>query len=860
MRARDRLFRLVLRLYPAEFRDRFGDDMAAAYREARMDAAMRGRRGAAEFWCGVAGDALVRAPGEHMRMWLSDLRLSGRALRRSPMFTLVAIATLALGIGANTAIFSVVHAVAFQALPSRDPDRLVRLWEKNDKLRIPRFSASVPNYYSWTERATMFEEMGAWRSGGSTITTGGDPQRVSRLDVTWTLLPMLGLKPIAGRTFTADEDQFGRPRVAVLAESLWRTRLGADPAAVGKPIVLDGIPHTVVGIVADRDFIVPISVLVPLSADHARENRSNHVATVIARLKPGVSLAQAQREMDAIALQLGKEFPDDDADWGVTMATVYDWIVPETTRTGLYILLASVGLVLLIACTNIANLTLARGALRRREQAVRLALGASRGRIVREVLTESVLLSLVGGAAGMAIASWAVPLLRTQLATVLPRADAITLNTPVLFFAAAISLVTGLLFGAIPAVLNSRRDVIAALKDESRGGGVRHQSVARRLLVVGQLALATVLLAGAALLVQSFVRLQRVDLGFQPERITTAVIGLPTARYPDQPARWQFFSRLLADIEGTAGVEAAGASSGAPLAGGNTGSPVSAQGPNALGTNRLQADWRMVTPGFFKAMGIPVLRGRPFGAEDRAGGTPVIILSADMARRFWPDEDPIGRVILYGSPYRVVGVVGDVRNTNLASDARPTMYFSSTQFINTQMALVIRTKGDIPVAAVVRKAVSALDPQLAVFNVRSMETLMAANTTQPRVTAWLVGMFAMLALLLAAIGVYGVLAYLVTQRTREIGVRIALGAQPASVLGLVVGHSLRLSVAGIVLGAAVAFLLAPQIQTQLYQVQPRDPATLAAVSLSLLAISVLASYVPARRATRVDPLTALRAE
>jgi putative ABC transport system permease protein len=301
-------------------------------------------------------------------------------------------------------IFSVVHAVAFQALPSRDPDRLVRVSEKNDTLQIPRFSASVPNYYSWTERGTSFEQMGAWRQAGSTLTTGGEPQRVSKLDVTWTLLPMLGVTPIAGRTFTADEDRPGGPRVVILTESLWRSRLGADPAMIGKQVVLNDVPHAVVGIVADRDLIVAVDVFVPLAADLAQENRSNHMMTVIARLKPGVSLQQAQREMDAIALQLGKEFPKDDADWGVTMATVYDWIVPESTRTGLYILLTSVGLVLLIACTNIANLTLARSALRRREQAVRLALGAGRGRVVREALIESVLLSICGGAAGMAIA------------------------------------------------------------------------------------------------------------------------------------------------------------------------------------------------------------------------------------------------------------------------------------------------------------------------------------------------------------------------------------------------------------------------------------------------------------------------
>jgi putative ABC transport system permease protein len=858
---RDRLFRLVLHLYPEEFRDRFGDDMAAAYREARMEAAMRGRRGALQFWTGVAVDALVRAPGEHMRLLLHDVRHAARGLRRTPMFTLVAVVTLALGIGANTAIFSVVHAVALQGLPAREPDRLVRIWEKNDKLQIPRFSASVPNYYSWTERATSFEQMGAWRQDAVTLTTGGDPLRVSKLDVTWTLLPLLGVTPIAGRTFTADEDRAGGPRVVILTESLWRGRLGADPAIIGKRVVLNDVPHTVVGIAADRDLVVATSMFAPLAAELAQENRSNHVMTVLARLKPGVSLRQAQQEMDAVALQLGRDFPRDDADWGVTMATAYDWIVPESTRTGLYILLTSVGLVLLIACTNIANLTLARSALRRREQAVRLALGAGRARIVREALTESVLLSICGGAAGMAIAYGGVPVLRTQLAAVLPRADGIALSAPVLAFAAGISVVTGLLFGAIPAALNSRRDVIAALKDDSRGSGSRHQSAARRLLVVGQLALATILLAGAALFVQSFIRLQQVDLGFRPERITTAMVGLPSSRYPNQAARWQFYSRLLSDLENTPGIEAAGASSGAPLSGnGRTGQPVKAQGPNALGTQQLQVDWRMVTPGFFRSMGIPILRGRTFGPEDREGGPSVMILSAEAARRFWPGEDPIGKTILAGPPYRVVGVAGDVRNLGLATDPRPTMYFSGTQFISGQMALTIRTLGDMPVAATVRKAVNAIDPQLAVFNVRTMETLMAANAAQPRITAWLVGMFALVALLLAAIGVYGVLAYLVAQRTREIGVRIALGARPSSVLGLVVGHSLRLSAAGVAIGVIAAFLLAPQIESQLFGVRARDAATLAAVPLALLAIAALASYIPARRATRVDPLTALRAE
>jgi putative ABC transport system permease protein len=860
MRAQERLFRLVLRLYPSDFRDRFGDDMDAAYRQARADAAGRGRRGVAEFWAGVAADALVRAPGEHMLMLLRDLRYAGRTLRQAPMFTLVAVTTLALGIGANAAIFSVVHAVALQALPLPDSGRLIRLWEKNDKLKIPRFSASVPNYYSWRERATSFDQLGAWRGGSVTLTTGGDPLRMSRWEATENLLPLLGIKPILGRGFTADEDRVGGPRVAVLAESLWRTRFGSEPSIVGQPIVLDGEPHTVVGIVRDRDLLLPVQAMTPLAADLSKEDRSNHMMSVVGRLKPGVTIEQAQREMDGLAAQLGKDYPKDDADWGVTMATVYDWIVPASTRTGLYVLLASVGLVLLIACTNIANLTLARAALRTREQAVRLALGASGGRVVREVLTECVLLSLIGGGLGVLLAYLALPVFRTQLAAVLPRTDDIVLSRDVLVFTLAVSILTGLLFGALPAYFNSRRDVIAALKDNARGSGSRQHGVVRRVLVAGQLALATVLLAGAALLVQSFVRLQHVDLGFRTGHLTTAMVGLPAARYPNQAAGWQFYSRVLDQIRNTAGVESVGVTSGAPLAGGNTGRQARAQGPNALGTDQLQADWRMVSPDYFAAMGIPLLRGRTFTTEDRNGGQPVMILSADMARRFWPNEDPVGRTIEAGSAFRVIGVVGDVRTLSQAIDPRPTMYLSTTQFGWPTMWFVVRTHGDIPVAAVVRKAVAAADPQLAVFNVRSMETIIEASAAQPRVTAWLVGMFAILALLLAAIGVYGVLAYLVTQRTREIGLRIALGAKPASVLKMIVGHSLKLSAVGIALGLAGAAWLGPSIESQLFGVRPRDAATLAAVAASLFVIALAASYLPARRATRVDPLTALRAE
>jgi putative ABC transport system permease protein len=526
----ERIFRIVLRLYPADFRDRFGDDMSAAYLEARMDAAMRGRPGAAAFWRGVAVDALVRAPGEHMRMAVQDVRYAARGLRRTPVFTLVALTTLALGIGANTAIFSVVHAVALQPLPNRDPSRLVRVWEKNDSLKIPQFAASVPNYVDWRTRARAFEALGAWQSGSATITTGGDPRRLTRLQTTANVLPLFGVEPILGRGFTADEDRPGGPHVALLAASVWRGRFGGGHDIVGSTILLDGVPYTVIGVVRDRDFVVPFDVMVPLAANLAKEQRANHLITVVGRLRQGVTLQQAQQEMDAIALQLGKEYPVDDRGWGITMASVYDWIVPEPVRANLYVLLACVGLVLLIACTNLANLTLARTAARRRDQAVRLALGASRTRVMREALTETVLLSLVGGPLGVLLAYWAMPVLRAQLTSVLPRAGEIALNGRVLGFAVVLSFMTGILFGTLPAYFNSRREVIGALKDSGRASAAGHHGLARRLLVVTELALATVVLSSAALLLESFARLQHVELGFHPEHVTTAMMGLPPAR------------------------------------------------------------------------------------------------------------------------------------------------------------------------------------------------------------------------------------------------------------------------------------------------------------------------------------------
>ena len=596
----ERLYRLVLRFYPVEFRERFGGDMAAAYRFARRDAESRGRAGVIGFWLGVFGDAFVRGPVEHLHAALADVRYAARGLRRSPIFTTVAVLTIAMGIGANTAIFSAVRAVALRPLGFAESSRLVRIWENNERLKITRFAVSVPNYVSWREQATVFDELAGWRSVSTTLTTGGEPQRIGTLEATASVLPLLGIRPLLGRNFLPEEDRPGGPKVAILFESLWRERFGADPALVGRPIRLDGVPYVIVGIAPDADFPSSAKVMVPLAADLTHESRGNHMMSVVGRLRHGVTLEQAQQEMNAVAHRLGQTYAEDQ-DWGVTLATFYDWMIPREVRTGLYTLLASVAVVLLIACSNVANLMLARGALRRRELAVRLALGASRFRVVRQVFTESLLVSAAGGALGLLVASWCAPVLRTQLAVALPRADRIQIDGPVLWFSLGVTLATGLLFGVLPAMLQSGQDVVWALKDGGRGAAARQQSRARQLLVIGQVALATILLTAGALLIQSFNRLQGVELGFDASRLTTAMMGLPESRYQTQTAGLQFYERLLDALKGTAGVDAAAMTSGAPFDGGNTGMSIMAVGSNALGSGEVQADWRIVSDDYFKS-------------------------------------------------------------------------------------------------------------------------------------------------------------------------------------------------------------------------------------------------------------------
>jgi putative ABC transport system permease protein len=860
VRPRDRLFAFIVRMYPREFRDRFGPDLADAYREARDDAARRGPGALSSFWRSAAADAALRAPGEHLMLTLADVRFALRSLRGAPVFSFVALVTLALGIGANTAMYTVVDAVAMRPLSFPDSGRLVRIWEKNDTLKIPQFSTSGPNYLSWRERARVFEDLAAWRSGSITVGTSNEPVRVRRIEATRTLLPVLRSSPILGRNFTDDEVRVGGPKSALLVESFWRERFGGDPSIVGRAVMLDGVAHTVVGVIADRSLVTQVQIVTPLVIDAARESRTNHTLSTVGRLRTGVSVAQAEQDMTRVARELAQTFPED-AQWGTSVASFYDWLVPRTTRATLYVMLASVCLVLLVVCSNLANLMLARSSAQSREIAVRIALGASRARIVRQVLTESLLLALAGGGAGVALAWQLIPVVRRIAADLLPPGGEVALNGPVLLFSVVISIAAGVLFGVLPALLSSGRGVIDALKSGGRGSAAQ-QSFARRALVVSEVALATMLVSTGSLLVQSYHRLQHVDLGFNPERITTAMIGLPDSRYPSAEQKIDFYQRLVPALSVVPGVESAGLSSGPPLTGADTAMPLRPIGASPLGSNAMQADWRFASDTYFATLDIPLLRGRMFdGREVGEKGLRSMLVSRSLAQALFAG-DPLGRQVRLGNDqiFTIIGVVGDVRNTGIATAPPPTMYFSTGEFLWPTMTMVVRASGDVPLAASIRRVVSSIDPQLAVFNVRQMADLLTDNTAQPQTTAWIVGSFAALALLLAMIGVYGVLAYLVVQRTREIGVRMALGATRRSATGLVLRYALGLSAVGVAAGVIGALAAGPAFASQLYGISARDSATLVAVPVVLLAVSLLAALVPAWRATRVDPLVALRAE
>ena len=798
-------------------------------------------------------------------MLLSDLRYAFRTLRKSPVFTTAAVLTMTLTIGANTAIFSVVNAVLIRPLPFASPYRLMQVAEKNDKLQLSSFGASVLNYLSWKEQQRSFEDLAAIGYVSVALTGRGDPEQFQGNTISPSLMLVLGIQPIAGRNFREGEDRPGGEPVAIISEALWKRRFAADPAVIGAHIVLNGVSRTVVGVAPPAlPFLTSSDIWIPLTINPGQEIRLNHVITVVGRLRSGVTQRQAQAEMDVVASRVGKQYPEV-KHWGIHLIDFQSWIVSDNLRTALLVLLSAVGFVLLIACANVANLLLSRAASRQREIAVRTALGASRARVLRQLLAESLLLSTAGGLAGLLAALWTVKLMNSSLPQGLLPVTEVSVDPTVLLFALAVTLVTGLLFGFAPAWHASRSDINTVLKQTGRAAVGGQRLLVRNGLVAGELALATILLIGAGLLVQSLARLQRVQTGFHAEGLLTFQIAPPPAKYPGQPRQWSLYRQVLHELSTLPGVRGAALSSGLPMgAGAQTHSPFVPSGRSVLPAGEAAAvDWRTVSPNFFRTMGIPFISGRDFTEQDSPGAPEVIILSRRAAKIYWGDEDPIGKSLHRPNTtvdYTVVGVVGDVRNVALNQES-PTLYFTSTARVWPSMDVAVRTEGK-PEATLptVRRKVHDLDSELPLSNVRTMEDWVSTNAAQPRLNATLLGVFAGVALLIAAIGVYGVLAYSVNQRTREIGLRIALGAQQSGVLRWIVGQGMLVAATGIVTGLAGAYALSHLLATLLFGVQPRDPLTFSAVAVLLFAVAFAACLTPARRASRVDPIVTLREE
>ena len=798
---------------------------------------------------------------------LNEIRYAFRVMRRSPLFTATAVMTVALAIAANTAIFSVVNAGMLRPLPFREPGRLVQVAEKNDKLNLPTFSASLLNFLSWREQAPKsFEQLAAIGFESYTLTGSGEPEQVSGNRISPALLPMLGLRPIAGRAFTDEEEKPGAARVAMVGEGLWRRRFGADPGLVGRTLVLNDAPTTVVGIApAALNLLSGGDLSTPLTIDPPNENRLNHVLFVAGRLRPGVPLRQAQAEMDGIAAGVGNQYPEV-RDWGINLISFFDTFVSAQLKNGLLMLLAAVGFVLLIACANLANLLLARAAARQQELATRTALGAGRSRLLRQLLVESVLLSAAGGAAGLLGAYWAVSAINGALPPNTLPVPEIHMDPGVLLFAVGLTLATGLLFGIVPAWRMSKTDLNDVLKQAGRGESGRMRAGLRTSLATAEIALATILLIGAGLLIRSLDNLQRARLGFDARGVITFQLAPPVTKYPVMTGRaGQLYRELLESLDALPGVSGAAVSSGLPFGAGNyTQSPWMTSDSSIVSPDTsTQIDWRLVSPGYFGAMGIPLLRGREFTDADGPDAPLVAIVSQAAAKRLWGDDDPLGRTLhrpTNALQFTVVGVAGDVRSAALNQEA-PSLYFPLPWRAFPLADVAVRTAGD-PEALLpaIRRKVHDLDAELALANVRTMDQWIANSAAQPRLNAVLLGVFAAAALLIAAIGIYGVLAYSVTQRTREIGVRMALGATPQGVMRLVVGQGLAVVSIGLGLGLFGGLALGRAVSSLVYGVTVRDPVTFAGVSIVLGAVALAACVLPARRASRVDPIAALRCE
>ncbi len=805
-----------------------------------------------------------RRGGQMIADVLRDARYAIRQLTRTPGFTAVALLTLALGIGATTATFSVINGVLLKPLPFPESDRLV--WVNEIVPQYGRFSVAPASFLDWRAQNTSFERIVALTASSATFNGADGPERISNAVVSWDFFDLVGVQPFLGRGFKAEEDLPGKNAVIVLSYRAWQRRFGADPNIAGRAVTLSGTPATIVGVMpAGFEFPREAEYWTPIAINPANASRGGHFLAVVARLKPGITSERAGAEMKTIAERLAKQYPDSSANESAEVVPLLDQIVGNA-REPLLALFGAVGVVILIVCANVANLLLVRASVRDKEIAIRSALGAGRGRLVRQMLAESVILAVAGGALGVLFAYFVIRPIQTLSAGSIPRVQDVSLDAAVLLFALAVSLATGVLFGLVPAWQVSRAGVAGVLKEGGRSSATGGGRWTRNALLVAEVALSLVLLVGAALLLRSFARLVDVDPGFRADRVLAFRVSLPQLSYQGDEKRTAFFDTLLAKLEALPQVRAAGMTQTLPMRGDYVLS-VEIQGrPKPAPNDEPSANYRIASPNYFSALGIPLKRGRWFTPRDNMDKAPMVaVVDEAFVARHFPTEDPIGRGLDIGNGtdgyFEIVGVVGDVRLDALDGTPEPTMYVPFRQDTFGTMWIVASTDGDpAQLAPLARQTLRDIDPALPAYSTAPLASVVSDSVAQRRFSMLLLAALAGVALFLAAVGIYGVVAYGVTQRTQEIGVRMAIGAERRDVLALVIGGGLKLALFGVAIGLAGALALSRLIETMLFDVRPFDPPSYAATAVLLLAIAALACYVPARRAMNVDPITAIRQE
>jgi putative ABC transport system permease protein len=892
-----RKLRLLLFVYPRRFRERFGDELIQAL-EASRDRRSGHHTGfralyshSLDIWNVVQGGLAERARSISKRVatfasgkprspqlrkeptmlrLAQDLRFAVRTLFKQPGFTAIVVVTVGLGVGANTAMFSIVNGVILRQLPFEGPERLVRIFQSDRFNGTLREGVSGPDYFDYLEQQTAFEQMAAWTGASPTLTDGlSEPERVPMAMVTRTLFPTLGWQAELGRTFTPDEDTPGGRSVVVLSQGLWKRRFGSDTGVIGRSIELDGAQYAVVGVMPEGfQFLPNVGVWVPLQYDRNTGQRGNHGLSVIARLRDGITLEAAREAMAGIMARLEEAYPEDNVGRGATV-DLLEFTITGAVRPALLLLMGAVALVLVIACANVANLLFTRGTTRQREVAVRAALGAGRSRLIGQLLTESLLLAVIGGVIGVFAAFGGVRLLRVLNPANLPRMNEITLSPTVLAFALALTAITGIMFGVLPALQTSSTELNEALSEGGRSSTAARAGKARSVLAVVQIAMAFLLVVGAGLLIKSMWNLTRVNAGFQHENLVRLSVTLPAARYPNSFQYWpdvpdvhRFHSEVLARAASVPVISSAALAVNSPVNAGWTSRVIIEGGPQTVEEGVEEERMRPVSHGYFKTIGTPVLQGREFTEFDRGDTPAVVVVNEALARKYFPNEPALGkRLQFWGVMREIVGVVGDVRFMGLNAPPRPAVYSPMSQVPMSQFDIIVRSsEAPDQIVSRMRSEILQIDRQLAVYNTGSFGTFLAGSLAPQRFNLIMLALFASLALVLAAVGIFGVISYGVSQRVHEFGVRLSLGADQGQLRRLVLGQALRMTAIGIVIGLAGSLAGGRFISGLLFDVAALDPATLAGVAVFLSGVALIASVAPAIRAGRVDPMVALRQE